>query len=360
MNCIGRPQELFARHFFEGTHWHAAKVNTYTKQRFEAQNPEITGYDACYSAGACIEMFIYGTIILYNPIDLIQGKSKKKQRADRQTLTNLVNGTINIENLINIQADNAGTLLHTIMQIWFNNDSTDSGIGMIMRNLLDACNDVVHRNHLVNDPNYTIAQYCVFRDYIRNNFTSSSLEYQSLFNTGFYDNNSAMIELLKIQIASNKNNFNSIKDTINFQRKYIDKIGNIKSANYHFLEENKSEKRASQKTTINQCPICEFPCFMTEQYNGITTAWFGEPNNSPSTLITYLNYKNGKRLSTKILECPACGLTWTDDTLSYYEEIGTLKSMIAAIDTKNIKSIKTQILNLVADLLNNSDNNLNR
>lgn len=99
---------------------------------------------------------------------------------------------------------------------------------------------------------------------------------------------------------------------------------------------------------------------MTEQCNEIATAWLGEPNNGPSTLITYLNYKNGEHLSTKILECPACGLTWTDDTLSYYEEIGTLTPMIATIETKNIKSIKTQILNLVADMLNNSDNNLNR
>ncbi|WP_288239981.1 hypothetical protein [uncultured Bifidobacterium sp.] len=329
-NC-GR---LFAEHYLEGVNWHAQKINL-------IDTTSTNAFENCYHIGAALEMYIYALIAWDDPLQLVDAQTKTSENSKTTTLQALIHNQPDISRLSKLQVASVNHLLPIVVEKITGRRNTQSGLGLFMQQILQARNDVVHRNIISNSTDYLVTRFIFIKDSIRQLFGEKDLRYLALEGL-LPDNKPALSRLLAIQI-NNLQKTHTFPTASELQAKYSSTIGIIKSEADSYAT---SYEHGRHCTEIVSCPVCAYPSFMLYRTTHMATAPTGIPNNSPSILAAYSN--NCDKSENELI-CAACDLTWKETELIHYSQISQVKQLIPSFDSKQIKTKKSAILQLAEE-----------
>lgn len=323
--------KLFAENYLEGVNRHAQKIS------FDVTN-QVDAFEHCRHIGVALEMFIYASIAWNDPLKLFNTrKNAVEEQETTAILRDLVHGLPNVRSLSRLQVAPVNTLLPIVVEELTGTRNTQSGVGMFMQQLIQARNDVVHRNVLPNSAEYITMRFVFFKDSVCRRFGKDDPRFLAL-DGRLPSNKPAFSRLLEQQITNLRTHYVPL-DTSELHNRYSSKIGIIKS------DANSYAKYAHgvHRTEIVICPVCSYPSFLQQRTTHMATAWMGEPDNSASLLATFSNYSDKNELT---LVCAVCNLAWNEVELAYYAPISELEPLIPEFDSCQIKTKKTAILDL--------------
>lgn len=327
--------KLFAENYLEGVNRHAKRIDLNPNDKTDV-------FENCRHIGAALEMFIYAAIAWNNPLRLLDVRERSTKEQEAVTvLQNLVHGLPDVRSLSRLQVAPVNVLLPIVVKELTGTRNTQSGLGMFMKQLIQARNDVVHRNVLPNSAEYIITRFIFFKNSVCQCFGKDGPRFLAL-DGRLPDSRPAFSRLLERQIINLRTSY---VPTNNFElhNRYNSTIGEIKNEADSYAK----YVRGIHHTEVVACPVCGYPCFMQRHTTHMGTAPMGEPDNSPSMLAPFSNFSDKNELT---LACAVCGLIWNEVELAYYAQISELKLLIPVFDSRQIKTKKTDILKLVASI----------